>query len=54
MSVKDLQEVTIVSCYRPLKGAPKCAISSDSEKCQKSQKHQGYIALVFFRILGPF
>ena len=47
MSVKGLQEATIVSCCRPLKIVPECAISSDSEKCQKSQKHQGYSLGVF-------
>ena len=52
MSVKGLQEATIVSCCRPLKVAPKCAISSDSERYQISQKHQGSLGV--FQDFEPF
>ena len=52
--MRHLQGATIVVCCWPFKVVLEYAISSDSDRCRKSQNRQGYIALVFFRILSLF
>ena len=53
MAILILLEVRIVSGCRPSEIVPECVISSDSERCRKSQIGMA-IALVIFMILGPF
>ena len=40
--MQGLPGAIIVSCCWPFKIVLECAISSDSERCQKSQNRQGY------------